>query len=947
MSATRPIFRVFFSSTFSDFAAERNALQNRVFPELRRYCSQRGASFLPIDLRWGISEAARSDQLTLGICLDEIHRCQETSPNFNFVALIGDRYGSRLLPGVIPRDDLDKLLTVIPLADQPLVRRWYFLDTNGAPPSYVLASRANDPSGWRRDSSQLRNLLISASGHAEISAETRLSLRTSVIEQEIHAGILRAREGNAAICFMRQITSPPVSERSPQFFEAGEGERQQLADLKRRLADYLPDRIVSYDASWSDGQLNPNYLDHFCEIAEFHLRARIDDVLEGRRASEVDQDNLLRWGFARNLLEWFTGRGPELGDLAGYVSNGPPVPLVISGAPGTGKTTLLLRAAVQAGIAHPEALHLHYFIGGNTPIREVGLFLQNLTSRLLGSYAHPEDLAIPDDPFMLEMKLSEFLQLANSDRPLIIFVDGLDLLSDHDPTRWLPRKLPDYVRIIVSVTSGRQADRLSRRIPDLPVLALETLSPSEGEQLLRKWLHGAGRTLTSPQWAAVLLSITENSLPLYLRLLFEEIRHWRSYQRTVPDIPADVPTILVAIFTRLESPSRHGQLLVSRSLGLIAAGRYGLAEDELLDVLGKDSDVLRQLAEAYPLAPQVDHLPTVLWARLYSDLDALLIDREAQHSLTFGFYHSQVDEAIRARYLTDGPARHAALAQHFSTQRPYIAGVNDDLQELVNERMVGELAYQLWRAGRSYQLRQTLLDAEFVQASIVARHTAGAVDDMALMADDPEVEPLGYALQLSAITLDRAPEELWNQIHGRTKDLEEFLHNWPARRKPNFTLLSRSLCQSEGHLLAALIGHSGPINGCTFTRDGRYAVSASSDTTLRLWDLALGRTLRLFRGHSAPVLACAIEQDDRFMVSASDDRTLRLWDLTTGEALNVFTGHSDAVTCCALSPDARYALSGSKDKTLRLWDLTTGEALNVFTGHSDAVTCCALSPDAR
>jgi hypothetical protein len=36
-------FRIFISSTFSDLKAERNALQERVFPRLRELCQAHGA----------------------------------------------------------------------------------------------------------------------------------------------------------------------------------------------------------------------------------------------------------------------------------------------------------------------------------------------------------------------------------------------------------------------------------------------------------------------------------------------------------------------------------------------------------------------------------------------------------------------------------------------------------------------------------------------------------------------------------------------------------------------------------------------------------------------------------------------------------------------------------------------------------------------------------------
>ena len=45
-------FRVFVSSTFSDLVAERNALQEHVFPRLRGFCQKRGARLQAIGLRY-------------------------------------------------------------------------------------------------------------------------------------------------------------------------------------------------------------------------------------------------------------------------------------------------------------------------------------------------------------------------------------------------------------------------------------------------------------------------------------------------------------------------------------------------------------------------------------------------------------------------------------------------------------------------------------------------------------------------------------------------------------------------------------------------------------------------------------------------------------------------------------------------------------------------------
>ena len=106
---TQRVFRLFISSTFSDFVAEREALQKEVFPKLEDYCAKRGARFQAVDLRWGITEEAQREHDTMRICLEEVRRCQQLSPRPNFAVLLGDRYGWEPVPARIPQDHWKRL----------------------------------------------------------------------------------------------------------------------------------------------------------------------------------------------------------------------------------------------------------------------------------------------------------------------------------------------------------------------------------------------------------------------------------------------------------------------------------------------------------------------------------------------------------------------------------------------------------------------------------------------------------------------------------------------------------------------------------------------------------------------------------------------------------------------------------------------------------------------
>jgi len=124
-----------------------------------------------------------------------------------------------------------------------------------------------------------------------------------------------------------------------------------------------------------------------------------------------------------------------------------------------------------------------------------------------------------------------------------------------------------------------------------------------------------------------------------------------------------------------------------------------------------------------------------------------------------------------------------------------------------------------------------------------------------------------------------------------------------------------------------LLGHRGPILDCAISRKGRpRALSASTDASVRLWDLEAGSLLRVWEEVSPHVTALLIDEDlDRYLVGTAAGEVAVL--MPEWPAAVRGSGHQGAVRGLAIQPDAlsdagfpRFYSTGD-DGTLRLWNL--------------------------
>ncbi|MBA2244751.1 MAG: hypothetical protein H0W11_07320, partial [Gemmatimonadetes bacterium] len=337
-----------------------------------------------------------------------------------------------------------------------------------------------------------------------------------------------------------------------------------------------------------------------------------------------------------------------------------------------------------------------------------------------------------------------------------------------------------------------------------------------------------------------------------------------------------------------------------------------------------------------------------LLARLKSKA---LLERGSDGERRFVTLHDLQHDFVRL-LVNDLPAVHANLLDALAAELPVTDEAGSAWHLLPPDEPYPwlHLGDHLVSAGRREEFRELLLDPRWLEAKLRAVGMSALLSDFTAFPHDPDLAEVVATLRLCSHVVSKHPEQLSSQLLARLLDTDrETVRGTLSRVAPEgvwLRPLTASLPRERG-LIRTLSGHSGSVSAVAITPDGRQALSASWDQTLKLWDLESGAELRTLSGHSGWVWAVAISPDGRQALSASNDQTLKLWDLESGAELRILSGHSGWVNAVAITPDGRQALSASDNLTLKLWELESGAELRTLRGNSGLVSAVAITPDGR
>jgi WD40 repeat protein len=652
--------------------AERDHLLRFVFPELRERLHYYGVALDEIDLRWGITEEQVNEGKLLDLCLQHIEESDY------FVGIVGQRYG-----------------TVVDELPESALKRLESLDS---------------------------------------------SRKYSVTELEIRYALqLLGKTLQSAFFYFREESGIGLvpDEQLVVYQDTDQKARLRLQELKSLITREATAGVYHYHTAWdanSYEQATQRYgrlgeLDKFGEKLLEQLWLSIENghlaavALPNSSDGKAWEENLHQL-FYENRLRAVSPyvRQEVQSQLREYLSldtegSGYRKPLLLTGAPGSGKSTILAQLAKAVDLKElGEWKSVIHFVGASPQSASP----QGLLSRLASSISHTTGVELPDTHMRadfadwIQSQLSTWPEAV----PLLILIDGLDQLEDQgNPTDildWIPKWLPSNVRIALSAADssdsneGRQGIVAAAENRYFFLVRLLPLGEEECAVIARDVPALAAKSLSKSQLQALLFNPATRN-PLFLRVALEELRGFGSYEQLDARIAAfpdpsrkepPLPALFGQVIDRLEL--EFDTHLVQKVLGLLVCARTGLTDGEL-ETLTSDG-------------PNKDLFPLLRRMRLYLKGGA-----EGR-----GFFHRSFELAVRERYLRKAPkkqAYHASLALFFSAQPDYY----ERSEKVQPNRRKAEELYRQYEQSEAFDEAAKLL---CYPSFLVAKLEVGLLEDL-------------------------------------------------------------------------------------------------------------------------------------------------------------------------------------------------------------------------
>ena len=138
--------------------------------------------------------------------------------------------------------------------------------------------------------------------------------------------------------------------------------------------------------------------------------------------------------------------------------------------------------------------------------------------------------------------------------------------------------------------------------------------------------------------------------------------------------------------------------------------------------------------------------------------------------------------------------------------------------------------------------------------------------------------------------------------------------------------------------------HDQLANQCRFSPDGRFLITASSDYTVRVWNVPQMRLHAVLGEHKDDVPMAAPHPTEAMIATACYDSRIRVFDYD-GRLIHEVGGHDAPIESVEWSAEGTHLISSGDDGTIRRWPVTVAGRPETFDLGNMETDTVALAPD--